>query len=68
MIITFIKNKNDEETAPYSKLIFKERMFIMLRVSGDIATIIFLITGLILKSKVSELPNNTEYEQRIVLS
>lgn len=34
----------------------KEGFFIIIRLSGDIATVCFLITGIILRRKVEELP------------
>jgi len=40
-------------------------MFLFLRLSGDIATICFMIAGLVLSAKVRELPRTTVYEMAI---
>lgn len=40
-------------------------MFIFLRFSGGITTILFMIAGLVLSAKVRELPKTTVYELKV---
>lgn len=41
--------------------------FLVMRISGDLATVCFLITGIVLRSKVRALPRTTTYENEIAV-
>lgn len=45
----------------------KNGMFLILRLSGGITIIIFMIVGLVLSAKVRELPKNTVYEVKVAI-
>jgi hypothetical protein len=43
----------------------QQGFFLVMRVSGDLATICFLITGIVIRAKVNALPRQTAYEQQL---
>ena len=45
--------------------LYRDGLFLVMRISGDIATVCFLITGIFLRSLVKDLPRNTTYEQEL---
>ncbi len=45
-----------------SRALQKNGLFLVLRVTGTVATLVFLFTSLVLKAQISRLPKTTQYE------
>lgn len=45
----------------------EDGFFLVMRISGDLATVCFLITGMVLRAKVKALPRTTTYENEIAV-
>ena len=42
--------------------LFKDPLFLLMRLVGEISTLCFLITGMIITAQIKNLPRGTEYE------
>lgn len=59
IIAAIIKIKTGDNLAD----LYGDGHFLVMRVSGDLATVCFLITGIVLRAKVRALPRTTKFEQ-----
>jgi hypothetical protein len=45
----------------------EDGFFLVMRISGDLATVCFLVTGIVLRAKVKALPRTTTYENEVAV-